>query len=99
MITNLNEQNFEQETSNGLKLIDFSATWCGYCKMLRPELEALDKIWIGYVDGDESPRLAKKYMVSGYPTMVLLKNGQEVDRIVGYRPKEDILSVIMKHLK
>ncbi|MBR1753264.1 thioredoxin [bacterium] len=99
MITNLNETNFEEQISTGLKLIDFSASWCGYCKMLRPELEQLDKIWIGYVDGDESPNLARKFRVQGYPTMVLLKNGQEVDRMVGFRPKEDILNTIMRHLK
>lgn len=98
MITNLNEQNFEKETATGLKLIDFSASWCTFCQMLKPELEALDKIWIGVVDGDDSPNLAQKFNVSGYPTMVLLKNGKEVDRLVGYCSKEEILSKVIRHL-
>jgi len=99
MIIELDENNFEEQTSKGLKLVDFSAQWCVYCKMLKPVLSELDKIWIGEVDGDKSPSLARKFNVSGYPTIVFLKDGKEVDRLIGFHPKENIMDKIMKHLK
>ena len=98
MITNLTYDNFDEQTAKGLKLIDFSAQWCVFCQKLKPELEALDKIWIGYVDADDYPDLTRKFHCEGYPTMVVLKDGKEVDRILGYRTKEEILETIMKHL-
>ena len=88
--------NFE-ETVKGDKpvLIDFFATWCGPCRMLAPIIEEIaeeraDTLVVGKVDVDEEPELANRFGVSSIPTVVLVENGREVDRFVGYRPKEDV---------
>ena len=64
MIVELNEDNFDSEIKNGIKLVEFYATWCIYCKKQRIELmnfENNDNVWIGIVDGDESPNILKRY--------------------------------------
>lgn len=72
-------------------VVDFFATWCGPCRMVTPILEELSgrlsKISFVKVDIDESPDIAEKYAVAGVPTLVLFKNGDEVDRKVGAHPK------------
>ena len=77
MIVELDEQNFEENANKGLKLVEFYTTWCMYCKKQRIELEELkdSDIWIGIVDGEESPNLARKFGIKGFPTFVLLKEG------------------------
>ena len=99
MFIELNEKNFEKETARGLKLIEFHAEWCGYCKMLNNILKDFEKIWIGQINVDKSPGLAKKFQAFSYPTLVFLKDGKEVDRLRGVYPKNDIMERIMKHLK
>lgn len=98
MIIELNEKNFEQETAKGLKLVTFSAQWCHHCKRLKVELDQLDKIWIGYVDSDKDIDLTRKFKISAYPTMIIFKDGKEVERIIGYHTKEKILTNIMQYL-
>ena len=63
MIVELNEKNFDQNIKNGLKLVEFYASWCGYCKKERPVMEELsaNNIWIGTVDVDTNPDLAARY--------------------------------------
>ena len=100
MIKKLNEVNFESEVLNnsGTVLVDFYADWCGPCKMVAPVLEKIsnerDDITIGKINVDESGMLAMKYGVMSIPTLILFKNGKEETRIVGYRPKEDILEIL-----
>ena len=60
MLKELNSDNFHEETKNGVKLIEFHTSWCGYCKKQQPELEEMGKVWIGQVDADESPSIAAK---------------------------------------
>ena len=92
----ITEQNFEKVTKEDKPvLIDFFATWCGPCRMLAPIIEEIaeersDSIIVGKVDVDEQPGLASKFGVMSIPTVVLIKNGVEIDRFVGYRPKESI---------
>ena len=75
-------------------LLDFWATWCGPCRMIAPIVEEIanerDDIIVGKVDVDQEMELAVKFGIVSIPTLVLLKNGMEVDKIVGYRPKADI---------
>ena len=99
MITELNTKNFEKEISNGLKLVEFFTTWCGYCKKQKPELEKMDKIWIGLVDADEFADIAKTYKITGFPTFLVFKDGKEVERFSGFRTKEEIMERLIKHLK
>ena len=84
-------------------LVDFWAEWCGPCKAIGPKLEEIasemsGKITIAKVNVDENPDSPAKYGVRGIPTLILFKNGKEVDQIVGNHPKENIVSLISKHL-
>ena len=99
MITKLNNDNFSEQTKNGVKLIEFHTSWCGYCKKQQPELEEMEKVWIGQVDADEVPQIAAKYNINSFPTFLILKDGEEVERFSGMRKKEDLMSRIMKHLR
>lgn len=82
-------------------LVDFYATWCGPCRMVTPILEdlagKLDKISFVKVDIDESPDVAEKYAVAGVPTLVLFKNGDEVDRKVGAHPRPALEGWLTPH--
>jgi thioredoxin 1 len=76
-------------------LVDFWATWCGPCKMVAPEVEALandydGKAVIAKVDVDEVGELANELSIMGVPTMIIFKNGEEADRVVGYRPRREL---------
>lgn len=87
------------EKSKGLVLVDFWAQWCGPCKMLAPIIEELasdydGKAVVGKVDIDEQQGLASKYGIMSIPTLVLFKDGQEVNRLVGFLPKQKIAQMI-----
>lgn len=98
MLKTLNTENFNKEIENGLKLVEFHTSWCGYCKKQQPELEAMEKVWIGQIDADNSPEIAAKYNINSFPTFLIMKNGSEVERINGMRKKEDLMHKIMKYL-
>lgn len=90
-------------TSDKLVVIDFFATWCGPCKMLTPIFESLskemsDKVDFAKMDIDRSLEVAQEYEIVSVPTMIIFKNGKEVQRIVGFVPKEQIKSKIKAHL-
>ena len=94
---------FRSEISEGVVLVDFFATWCGPCKMLAPVLEELseemsDKVKIIKVDIDQSGDLADEFRISSVPTMILFKNNEVVDTLVGLLPKERIKEVIEANL-
>ena len=97
------DSNFEQTIStNKTVLIDFWATWCGPCRALAPTIVELakeysGKILIGKLDVDENPATAEKFQVFSIPTMILFKEGKEVDRLVGLCPKNRITDAIAKH--
>ena len=89
----LNESNYKEETDKGLIVVDFYAPWCGPCRMLGPVLEEVEQsenVKVVKVNTDQSPSLAAEYNVSALPTVVFLSEGQEVDRFVGLKDKEDI---------
>lgn len=96
MITKLTKDNFEGEIKTGLKLVEFFATWCGYCKKQEAELEQMDKVWIGQVNTDDDAELAIKYGIASFPTFLVFKDGKEVARFSGLRSKEDLMSTLMK---
>lgn len=94
---------FKNEISEGVVLVDFFATWCGPCKMLGPVLEDLGKELEGKakiikVDIDQSGDLADEFRISSVPTMILFKDNKIVDTMVGFLPKERIKQVIESNL-
>ncbi|MBN4066792.1 thioredoxin [Simkania negevensis] len=95
----LNEDNFSSETAKGVTLVDFYADWCGPCKMLAPILEELatemnDKARIVKIDTDASGSIAQEFQIASIPTLILLKDGKEVKRVVGVRDIDALRSMI-----
>ena len=100
MIVELNNENFTKETSNGLKLVDFYTTWCKYCTNQHPILEELNEngVWIGKLDCDKYPDIAKKYGISGFPSFILFKNGIASAQFAGFHTKGQMLDKLMQHI-
>lgn len=100
MFQELDEKNFNAEISSGLKLVDFYADWCGYCKKQQIVLDELSDsgFWIGKLDCDKNPEIAQKFGVGGLPTMILFKNGNAVAQITGYHTKGQLLNELTPHL-
>lgn len=102
-ISTATDQNFSEKTSEGLVIADFWADWCGPCKMVAPVLEEIDaemsddKVNIVKLDVDANQETAGNYGVMSIPTLIIFKDGEVVDKVVGYQPKESLVEVINKH--
>ena len=91
------EEDFVELTQADKILVDFYAEWCGPCKMIGQVFESMeDEIEVLKVNTDEFPDLAQKFGVMSIPTVLLFKNGSEVDKFIGLRSKEEILEFINK---
>ena len=98
------DANFEETLKkNKLVFIDFWANWCGPCRALAPTIQELakeycGKILVGKIDVDENPGTAERFQVFSIPTMIVFKDGQEAERLVGLCPKGRIVDSLQKHL-
>ena len=98
-VQHLTETDFESAIARGVTLVDFFATWCGPCKMLSPTIEEIgaecDGSFSVYkVDIDECEDIAMDLGIMSVPTLVVFKNGEEIERMIGVQPKTAILSAI-----
>ena len=105
MVQEINVENFENEVINNDKItiVDFFADWCGPCRKLSPVMEEIEselegRVKFTKINTDENIEAAKNYQVSGLPTLLVFKNGEIVERMVGLMPKSSIITNIEKHL-
>lgn len=97
---NLTQNNFDEYIVNSdlPVVVDFWASWCGPCKMMAPVVEEVAKdypdVKVCKVNVDEEPELSNAFKIVSIPTIVVIKNGEIIDSVVGYRPKEDIEKII-----
>ena len=99
------DTNFEQEVLKADKpvLVDFWAEWCAPCRMMSSTLEAVadqysDRAKVGKVNVDESPSVATRYNIRGIPTLLLFKNGEVQEQVVGATSKDNILKMLEKYV-
>jgi len=102
-IVNATDASFAQDIAEGVVLVDFWAPWCGPCKMIAPVLEELDaelgeKLKIVKVNVDDNQQTAGNYGVMSIPTLIVFKDGEQVDKTVGFQPKDQLTTLVNKHL-
>jgi thioredoxin 1 len=100
-IKELNDQNFQAQVKNGVTLVDFWASWCMPCKMMAPILNETAEVLgnsasIGKLDVETNRASSAKYSVRNIPTLILFKNGKEINRFVGVKTKDFLLKEIHK---
>lgn len=104
-VIQLTDSNFNDVASrNRLVLVDFYADWCMPCRMMAPIVEELakelaGKVLVGKINVDENPETADRFQVFSIPTIVIIKSGREVDRIIGFVPKSQVEARLKKHLE
>jgi len=99
----LNYPNFDEVVNNSFILVDFWAEWCQPCKVMDPILSDISnkfgrKLKTGKVNVDDNRALAAKFGVVNIPTLILFKNGKQLERQTGLQPKEQIISLINKYI-
>lgn len=105
MVKEIDVNSFDKEVKNSDKLtiVDFYANWCGPCRKLSPILEEVEqelseRVKFTKINTDENIETARQYQVSGLPTLLVFKNGEVAERLVGLMPKSSIITNIEKHL-
>lgn len=100
-VIELTDENFDQEVlkANEPVLVDFTATWCGPCKVLAPVVEKLadeagGKFKVGKLDIDDAPGVTQRYGIRGVPTILVFKNGEKIGQHVGVTNRETLLKLL-----
>ena len=101
MLNTVKNDEFSAAENAAVAFVDFNATWCGPCRMVAPIVDELAEEYDGKVDFfsvdvDENSATAMKFGIQSIPTLVVLKNGREVSRVIGFRPKEALKDMIDK---
>lgn len=99
----LNYENFDDGVSTGVVLVDFWASWCGPCKMLAPTIDELaseyeGRVSVCKVDVDECPDLATRFGIFSIPTVLIFKDGEKKEQVVGYHLKREYEALLAKYL-
>jgi thioredoxin 1 len=102
-VKNLTDADFKESVKNGLVLVDFWAEWCAPCRRLAPTVDALaeeykGRLTVAKMNIDENPFTAPSFQVRGIPTLLLFKNGELKETVVGLTSKDDLSRLIDKHL-
>ena len=90
------KDNFNEEISKGLTIVDFYAEWCGPCKMMGPVLESLDGVNVLKVNVDNNEDLSSEYRIMSIPTLIFFKDGERKEEIVGFHSKEQLENILKK---
>ncbi|AGK99167.1 thioredoxin [Clostridium pasteurianum] len=103
MVKDINDSNFQEEVKKGTVVVDFWAAWCGPCKMLGPVINDLseelnDRAKFVKVNVDENPVVASQYKIASIPTVLVFKDGNIAETLVGFRPKAALKEVLKKHI-
>jgi thioredoxin 1 len=103
MVKEVRDREFSKEIESGVTLVDFWAPWCGPCKMMGPVIDELaseigSKVNFCKVNVDDNPVVSNQFRIASIPTIMVFKDGKPVDTIVGFRPKDQLKSVIAKHV-
>ena len=102
-VINSEEFNNLVENTEGIAVVDFFSTWCGPCKMLAPVFQEVgnefeEKADFYKVDIDESLDIARQFSVSTVPTVIIFRNGEPIERLVGFMPKENLAAKIKEYI-
>lgn len=103
VMTEFSDTNFTEEASDGLVLVDFWAPWCGPCRMVGPIIEELSsdyegQVKVGKLNVDDNPKTAMSYRVMSIPTVILFKDGEPIETLVGAMPKSAYKARLEKHV-
>ena len=103
MVKMISQEEFEQVKNDDIAVIDFSAEWCGPCKMLAPVMEEVseelgDSVSFYNIDVDQNMDIAQQYRIVSIPALLVLKKGEKVDMQIGFQPKDGVVEFIKKHL-
>ena len=103
MTIQIDTENFEEITKDGIVLIDFWAEWCGPCQMMLPIIDQFsekmwDKVKVWKVNVDENQEIARQFRIMSIPTVIVFKNWQHIDTVVGVQDMAKLEEIVWKHM-